>query len=428
MSWKYALEKVRPRAMHIVAVFVCLSLAVSELDASGFDWMTWPSRIISIAYMASLVVLPIFPVPSSVAIAMVALAQMLMPVRVLGYVTIQSLWGLWYALIVLALERSVWASGAIVAAFALLSVAQGERPFRWGIMHVSVMGMLPFFLIALAVGASMHVWRTTAREQARAQAEAAAEHALLEQRNRQQQERLNMLHQLHDSVAGTLTYAVMQCREAQLDCSEEQRIQYERIESTVEDALNVMRSRVIEPTRRLMREDRLENDGKSDISGGADAVRPVRAAVSPVDASVPSDDVDARTILDMLDHVAKRLRHSGYRCETLLRGDSSLLGDHATAIVRQALEEIGNNILKHGVRGYCVIMVTCAERKVTVWSSNIVDGSHCVGDRGGKTHVPQHDGLGLELIRRRVALLGGSLATSCEDGEWTTIVTIPSDA
>lgn len=395
----------RPRIMHVVAALACLGMATTELNAFGFDRMNWPARIVSGAYLLALVALPVLPVPASVTIVIVTFAELIGPSHLFAYGYVQSIWGFWYALVVITLERSVWIAASMLGMAGAISLAQGERLFRWGIMHMTVMTMMPFLLIAMALGATMRVWRSAMRE--RSQAEASRR--LLEQENRQQQERLAMLHQLHDSVAGSLAYAVMLCRQAERDASgDAARLrQVRRIEEAVDQALTGMRREVIEPTRRLL-------DGRSDD--------PSVSGVDVPEALAPGRTT-RYTVEQALERTEARLRSLGYDCDTLLRGDCGHLSELRLAFVGRAVTEIGNNIVRHGRPGYCAITVRVTDDGgMRIWSSNPVDGA------GVSRGAAVTGGEGLALIRRDVEASGGMMTCGLDDGAWTVSIAMPAEA
>lgn len=202
------------------------------------------------------------------------------------------------------------------------------------------------------------------------------------------------------------------------------------VENAIGEALDHMRREVIEPTRRLID----ERDGMNvpTVVGGPSAgLRPA----------------DEPGMIDLqLGKTATRLRSLGFQCETLLRGDVAGLSPELAALVARTLEEIGNNVLKHGKIGYCAITVTVGDDgSVRIWSSNMTDAeqpqvagstgeadSNVVSssadseDCSDNAARSSESSEGLALICRSVRPFGGTLTTSCEGGEWTVVVTIPS--
>lgn len=389
----------RGNVVHLAAAGLLMAVAAVELAIStGFGSMTWTARLLTTAYMLAAVSLPLAPVPASAAIVVAALAEALLPMFIIGDVHVHALWGLGYALIVLAVERSVWVSAIIALAFCVVSVVRdGELSTGAGgpgAFDLPARITVPFVLVALGAGMTVHLWRKVRADRAAAE----MRRRLLEQENAQYAERLNMLHQLHDSVAGTLTYALMLCRRGR---TEGDVAQYQYVESAIEEALDHMRREVIEPTRRLVDAHGTAPDGKPAVTA---------SPMSP-------DAIDVQ-----LGRIATRLRQLGYRCETLLRGDRTTLPEDRAIVIARTIEEIGNNILKHGEPGYCAITVTIdGDGAATIWSSNLAEPGRTRSADG-----TNGNGEGLDLIRRSIRPFGGRLVTSCEDDEWTTVVTIPA--
>ena len=422
----------RGNAVHLAAAGVLMVVAAAELAMlKGIGTMTLVCQLFTVAYMLAVSALPLVPVQASVVIIVAALAESAMPGFLLGDGYVHAQWGFVYALIVLAVERSVWIPSIIVVALCVFLIARGgnldESMAGPGLFNLPARVAVPFMLVALAVCVIIYLLHKAVSERLREREAAEARQRLLEQENAQYLERLNVLHQLHDSVAGTLTYALMLCRRGR---SEGDVDQYRYVENAIGEALDHMRREVIEPTRRLID----ERDGMNvpTVVGGPSArLRP---------AGEPG-------MIDLqLGKTATRLRRLGFQCETLLRGDVAGLSPELAALVARTLEEIGNNVLKHGKIGYCAITVTVGnDGSVRIWSSNMTDAEQPqVAGSTGEAHSSvvsssadsedcsdnaarsSESCEGLALIRRSVRPFGGTLTTSCEGGEWTVVVTIPS--
>ena len=137
---------------------------------------------------------------------------------------------------------------------------------------VSLLGILAPYCIALLCGSVVREWQSLLVRQRLADREIAY-----------RREQLRMMHTLHDSVANTLSYAVLLCRSGQGGHDE-------RVERLVEQALKALRSDVIVPVA-----SRIDDDGRtmgassqtslSDTGHGDDrsCMDDVRAALHEVD-------------------------------------------------------------------------------------------------------------------------------------------------
>lgn len=512
-SWPWS----RMDAVNAVAAAICLAAALNEwIRVDGL--MTWPDVAVSVVYVAALLALPLLPVPASVTIVLVTLSEVMMPQDSWA---VPSIWGLWYAMIVLAMHGLLWPALASIAVLSCLSWMKGDR-LTIAMFHPSMMLMLPFLIVACMLGLGMRMWRLETRRRERAE----ARRMLLERENAQYRERLDLLHELHGSVAGSLAYAVLVCRQMREECdvpagadtpdsaaadpgvhAEDARFAALREESwqaeqAVTRVLESLRREVIEPTKRLVAQrpaggsacvaaggetggavtaaggpaagsadglaDDLTDGAAAKSAGGAacvaadgeaggavatvggaadDSAHGLTAGVADGmagNAAVAADAQDGPSLSGRevsADHTAAverhvreasdRLRALGFRCETLVRGDLSGLDGRGTEMVARIVDEAGNNIAKYGLPGCCAIAVTAdgPARRVRVWSSNDCAGDggmHACSDvRGDSGPSALSGGTGLDLLRRSLATVGGSLTTACEDGVWTVAATVP---
>lgn len=466
----------RMNTVNTVASAVCLTAALSEWSRID-GLMTWPDVAVSGAYVAALLALPFLPVPASVMVMLATLAEVMMPQ---DSWTVSSIWGLWYAMIVLAMHGLLWPAAASIAVLSCLSWVQGDRLTIMA-FHPSMMFMLPFLAIACMLGLGMRMWRLETRRRERAE----ARRMLLERENAQYRERLDLLHELHGSVAGSLAYAVLVCRQMREECDAPSgtgaaadaadarfaamREEAWQAERAVTRALEALRREVIEPTKRLVAQRQADGSarggGAAAVDCPADGMVAAGAAggavqgltVGVADGAAGAAGIAIATVADAQDgssssgrevasdrsaaverHVreaADRLRALGFRCETLVRGDLSGLDGRGAEMVMRIVDEAGNNIAKYGLPGCCAIAVTAdgPAKRVRVWSSNDCaddGGVHARSNVRGDACIDSgrsalSGGTGLDLLRRSLATVGGNLTTACEDGVWTVAATVP---
>ncbi|NEG77724.1 sensor histidine kinase [Bifidobacterium avesanii] len=367
---------------------------------------------ISGAYALALLALPLRPVAASAAIVVVTLAEVMMP---MDSWAVQSMWGLWYALIVLTMRGLLWPAVAAIVVLSCLSLAQGDRMLITT-FHPSMMLMLPFLVVACMLGLGMRMWRLEMRRKERAE----ARRALLERENAQYRERLDLLHRLHGEVAGSLAYAVLLCRRMREENGRSAEADSDsagyaaRVEEAVTQALGSLRHGVIEPTRRLVEE--------GPPVGAADG--------HPSEGTAASGDAMA-TIRRHVERAADRLRGVGLPCETVVRGDPSGLDGERAALIVRVVDEMGNNMVKYAVPGPCAIAVVADDAGgVRVWSSNACAGANAgeAEDAGevGDGESSLSGGTGLALLRDSLAVYGGSLTVSREDDIWTASAVLPA--
>lgn len=422
------------RIMHGSAAAICLLMACSEWRLLGFAGLQWQGMLVSVMYLLALVALPVRPVPASVMIVIVTLAEVMLPPDIRF---VQSMWGLCYALIVLAMDRRTMVSVASIVVMAALSFVQGDESLLL-VIHPSFMTMLPFLVVACAIGCCLRLWVDEVRR--REQVEAAR--AIAEQRNEWYRERLDLLHELHESVAGALTYAVLLCRDMRRDCGaasesadmsvdgiDALRRDSERVEAAVAQSLTSLRNEVIGPVRRKV------VDSDLGAVDGDCGVMPKRETMA-----------DGRHVRIAVERHARRaavrLETMGIRCDVLVLGDAPALDRDCLTLTERVIDEFGSNMLKYGRDGDCALVVTL-DAQSEVASMPLPDGSNC---HAARTHAfirvwssnacdrsIEHDpaltgATGLALLRRDLAGCGGTLKAANDDGVWTAVAMVPVKA
>lgn len=250
-------------------------------------------------------------------------------------------------------------------------------------------------VLAWGVGALIQCNGVAEQEKARAEQQA-------EERRRQ----LDTVHVLHDSIANTMSYALMRCRVAEDGTSPTALCE---VESALELALRQLRSEVITPMRQ-----QIERPSESAVS--MHTLPSSRSSIPPLAAH--DGELAVRAALN---NIAQRLDRLGFiGAPTYTNSNGVELSEPMTRMLCQIVEEIGANIMKHGVPGdYALAVTICGNGGAAIVSSN-----QCAVDEAADDATVNHTGHGLRLLHDTVALCGGTVHTYVEDGEWVVSVRI----
>lgn len=239
----------------------------------GDPWYSLQFTLIMVLYSVLLVLMPAKPVPVYVLLCVLNAVS-------IGHTDVSATlnWGLMdsgfayrfvgftvpaagavYALAALAWRRrtatAVICVGVIALAganqsFPFVSLVRGVltyTPRGAAIRFALASENLVPYIVAIAVGYGLRRWQEweARREQLRRDAALQAE-------------RLRLLHSLHDSVAGSLSYAVLQCRNTAygLPQDDPQRARLVGLEHHLEAILVTLRREVIEPAKQVLDEER----------------------------------------------------------------------------------------------------------------------------------------------------------------------------
>ena len=344
-------------------------------------WLVMAMRV------ALYVVLPCAPIAAAYAISVFNVVAFAAPIPGNGLEYI----GTCYALALLAWRgnrRKACACLAVVLAgtvAVLLVRSDGYLP-----APVALLGILAPYCIALLCGSVVSEWQSLLVRQRLADREIAY-----------RREQLRMMHTLHDSVANTLSYAVLLCRSGQVG-------QDERVERLVEQALKALRSDVIVPVA-----SRIDDDGRT---MGA----PSQASLSDTghgDDRSCMDDVRAA-----LHETDERLSALGFTGEAILIDRGGVPDRQWAQLVCTIVGELGSNIAKHAVPGdYAMTVVTDADR-TTIMSSN-----GCGDGRQARREYAEalSSGFGLRDLSAIVRNAGGTVERCVEGGEWSIAMELP---
>lgn len=336
-------------------------------------------------YVAGLIAIPFRHVPAAVFMCLLATMRASIPFIVDGP---SDYWGSWYALGVLAYEArpiTVIAAIALVGGSALYDSIRSYG--SWGISSTSY--SLTF------VAAGIAGWLLRSRDTTR---QFKVRMHIDNVRLKAQAEKLAMLHELHDSVATSLTYAVLYSRLARSRCrrGSDAAKDLQEVENAVSQALRRLRERVIIPA-------------DASISGES---RSGASASIPIG---PAPDLH-RFVREQVEQLRK-LRFTPVASVELL----CPLPRSLEYVMDEFVAEICSNIAKYASQGIVTLcMQTMGTDQIVIISSNI-----CRNDEPKDTDPIFSSRTGLVSMRKRVEELDGDIDFCRENDEWTISIRLP---
>lgn len=385
MGRKYLDNKADSVASALCFIFLVLEWA-SDTDVSLHE------SISGCLYGLLLIVLPLKPRKISIAITLLSVCTWVIP---LDFTRPSNYWGTWYALIVLTRNDDFKAHSITAYALALANAAAACIGFTG-----SVAGMVSLsltYFAAVGIGELLKF---------RKRADALQEKAALANAEAiYQKERTEVLHKLHDSVAASLTYSILLCRQIDREhLPKTEARQLQQVEASVTAALNDMREGVIEPTKAALGLNGPENEM---------FIQPQSKKNNP-----PTDQADE--LAEELDKARQNLKNLGFSGNPTLSGSENLLTQEMKTVVLGIVKELSANILKHGKPGvYYLSVIIHDDGAVTILSSNGITAHE------GST---LNSNSGLLLMKRKISELGGTFDVNRSDGEWTVSIEIPKAA
>lgn len=382
-----SIEFVDVLASCIGILYTVLSLRWFHPDDFGnayahLQWLVMAVRIV--LYLA----LPWAPVAVAYVICIFNLAAFAIPMPGNGMEYI----GTCYALALLAWRGSRKRACACLCVVLVGSVAitllksEGYVPDRlsW------LVGLAPY-CIALFCGLVVREWQDLLVRRRLAEREVAY-----------REKQLRMVHILHDSVANTLSYAVLLCRSRQGGNDEQ-------VERLLEQALKALRSDVIAPAA-----NRTDDDGQ--------------AVGMSVETRMPDAERDdnrsyADDVRAVLKETNDRLAVLGFAGESILIDRGGNPSRQWSQCVCGIVRELGSNIAKHAAPGDYALTVVADTERTTIMSSN-----EC--DDGRLPKEEEHDEVlssrfGLNDLLNAVHNVGGTAEWCREGNEWSIAIELP---
>lgn len=257
-------------------------------------------------------------------------------------------------------------------------------------------------LMSAAAGLSLNTFRS--RHEQSAERVRDLEH---EQQRVREEERTRLAYELHDIVAHDVTVIAMQARRAEfVDDAEKTARILDGIGRAAQQTLLDLRSLVA-----LLRDGDDEASVSGDPSNDVNDEREFSRA-TPSDGQTTS----AVGLMHDLDGVIAALTQAGFAVALSVEGETSRIPTSVRHALRRTIRELGTNILKHADPAKDVEVVLAVEGEhVTLCSTNaIASGPPVMSSRTG-----------LEAMRARCEVFGGSVEATREDGRWTTSMSIP---
>lgn len=290
---------------------------------------------------------------------------------------------------------AVWRAAVmfIVGALVMLGIAMAVNSERLGLP--GVITYATFIVLAAAAGFGLSLLMSRVERSAKREAELRAQ-----QERVRAEERTRLAYELHDIVANQVTLIAMQARRAEFADPGKTSEILEHIGDAAGQTLQDLRSLVL-----LLKSE----SGDAAASGEADGGTPVGGTDAQA-TTMPED------LTDEFERVVRALEEAGFTVDAQLEGPV----DGASASVRQilgrTLRELGTNALKHAdPSGPIELRMAFGEGGVTLSASNRISA---------KTPIFS-TGTGLEAMRARCDVFGGSLSAGAADGRWTTSVALP---
>lgn len=210
------------------------------------------------------------------------------------------------------------------------------------------------------------------------------------------EERARLAHELHDIVAHDVTIIAMQARRAEFvdDPAKTAKI-LEDIGSAAQQALRDLRSLVT-----LLK------------------TKTVEAGELLETAAVSGETTTAAGFVQDVSGVVAALERAGFVVNLRVEGEASRIPASLRQALRRTVRELGTNALKHAdPAGIVELSLTVEESRVALSSTNRISSVAPV--MSSRT--------GLEAMRARCEVFGGSLDAGPSRGSWTTTISVPLD-
>lgn len=223
----------------------------------------------------------------------------------------------------------------------------------------------------------------------------ARQKIVIQHQMEQRDERLRILHILHDSVANDLVYAISRSRMLKTDGNSQINDTVDDIVSTLEIALSELRRDIIEPTKHSLDQD---------------------------DHSLQHEYPYVASVTDVRKELAiakMRLSKHGFIGIPQINGDISTMDDAVSSLLSSCIKELTGNMIKYGQPGDYALGVDVSDDEMMVIASNTISPLYA-GERSVFS-----SNVGLESLTNELEQHGGTLSATVEDGEWSVCITLP---
>ena len=364
-----------PHKPYLAGSVICICFFLLELTAwANISLWSW---LYLTPYCIALLLLAWFPMPACTAILATHIACALIPAICDGPST---LYGTWLACGILAFEVRRFAFA--IAGLMLCALVLPLGYWTGGIDYNSSIPVLACSYIgAFFVGFAIR-WKIQTEQR-------KTDLAIAQEQVRRQQERLRETHILHDSIAGSMTYAILLCRKEESMKSNDALAQ---IEQVLTQALHELRTQIINPMA-------------NDLETG--------------------NETDKRNDLDLfqqrIESQCDRLRTLGFTGMPIIRGDLNAIDKAELPLLQTACTEILNNIAKHGKPGPFAFILSVEAGSAESGEAHIFASNpySAAMDSESKNHY------GIALIQKFVRQHNGTMTIHSENEEWSLSLTIP---
>lgn len=280
------------------------------------------------------------------------------------------------------------------ASIALLSLAIVVHPTQLAITTALVEILL--MIVAAGAGLGLNVYGQ------RIDRGAAQISTLREQQSRiRADERTTLAHELHDIIAHDVTIIAMQARRATLvDDPAKTAPIIEGIGDSAQQALTDLRSLVL-----LLKDD----SPQSSAGDGTDLLGP---------QDLSGETMSAVGLAHDFEGVADALKRAGFDVVVTFEGELALAPASLRQALRRTIRELGTNVLKHADPSHPVeLTMTVGSGSVTVSTTNVPAATRPISSSTA----------GIEAMRARCEVFGGSVTSRMTQERWRTTMTLPLD-
>lgn len=394
------LDEVKPLPgswiVRVIIVMVILVLIVVDLASGELDLGTPLGWVFLIVPCLPLIALLIGAVPAAVTLLLVLVGLLVMLATVgteyqIAQLTFPAAITVGLCTMMLPLRQAlIFAPSAVV----LLSLAVVVYPTALAITTVLIEVLLMIAAAAAGLGLSVYgrrndrstaQLRTLREQQARIRAD----------------ERMTLAHELHDIVAHDVTIIAMQAHRATLVDDPAKTAQIiGGIGDSAQQALTDLRSLVL-----------LLKDGspQSSIADQTDLLG---------SQQLSGETTSAIGLAHDLEGVADALQRAGFDVAFTVEGELGRVPASLRQALRRTIRELGTNVLKHADPSHPVeLSMTVGNESVAVGTTNAPTTSRPISSST----------TGIEAMRARCEVFGGSVTSGMTEGKWRTRMTLPLD-
>lgn len=343
--------------------------SISIIVFTIFEWvMHPPSDMFSIIhaglYVVLLAAIPLYPYQASCLLLILSICSIFISYPIAGP---SDFFGIWYAtLVVSILHISLVPAVTYTLLITLIQAASNISNSNISLSGLTTIAL--FNLMFLSLGIYLRLENKLRRKTLEAE--------LAKRKLNQQKEYNDLMNHLHDSVAGDLTYAIMLLREGR--------------DNPTSSVLQILEHSL--------------TDIRSIVHKSANIERNF------------SERCKYENLCQLITQCGNRLHSMGYEGRPVLHYQDQYLSNRLYADLKEIIEEITTNILKHGRKGKYVLAINISNESIEIISSNL-SRTQFRGDE--KRHY------GIFHLQELASRYSGTLIQNHDDEEWTLCITLP---